>query len=351
MKVKELGEFGLIERLAARAARAGASPPGRFPLVLGIGDDAAAWRADGALELCTTDTMVEGVHFTLEAAPFDPDSAGTQDKPWRDLGWKALAVNLSDIAAMGGTPLYAIVTLGLPDETEVEALEALYDGMLECGAEFGGTIVGGDVVRSPVLFISVALTGSTPGGLLTRSGARAGDQVAVTGALGASGAWLAARRRGQGLEPEVAAALGQAHLRPRPRLAQGQKLLAAGVRCAMDISDGLVSDLQRVCQASGVAARLEAECVPVHAMVSRAMPEEALPLALGGGEDYELLFTAPTALMKEVLGQLPGGATAVGQIVPVSGSGQGAGPLGLVELRRRGRPMELASGGWDHFRR
>jgi thiamine-monophosphate kinase len=327
MQVKELGEFGLIERLAARVAAAGGD---QSSLLLGIGDDTAAWRGDGDLELCTTDTMVQGVHFSLDTAS------------WADVGWKVLAVSLSDIAAMGGEPRYALVTLGLPEETSVASMDALYDGMLECCAEHGGTIVGGDIVRSPVAFVTVALTGSTPGPLLTRSAARPGDQVAVTGKLGASGAWLAATQQVMSMEPADAEELRRAHLRPRPRLKEGSALRTSEVRCAMDISDGLVADLRHVCKASGVAARLDAERIPFHPAVLRAFPERGLALALAGGEEYELLFTASPEVMGKLPGRLAGKTTIIGEVL--------GGPPGQVTVQASTGEVALDPLGWDHFR-
>ena len=155
MLVRELGEFGLIERLSRRvsASPAGASNP-EAPLLrvrVGIGDDAAVWDAAGASEVLTTDTIVEGAHFTLETTG------------WNDLGWKALATNLSDVAAMGAAPGLAVVTLGLPPDTRVEDIDALYDGMLEAAETFGANVAGGDVVASPTLFITVALSGALAG--------------------------------------------------------------------------------------------------------------------------------------------------------------------------------------------
>src|SRR3990172_5808694 len=140
VKVSDLGEFGLIQRLAAAV---GAQPP--ESLIVGIGDDAAAWRAGDSVLLATTDTLVEGVHFLPNLAP------------WRDLGWKALAVNVSDIAAMGGQPLFALVTLALPPETDVADIDDLYAGLNDCAAEYAVTIAGGDVVRAPQFAITVAL--------------------------------------------------------------------------------------------------------------------------------------------------------------------------------------------------
>ena len=182
MQIKDLGEFGLIELLNALVTRErrgldnGAAFG--FRLLVDTGDDTAAWNAAPATELFTTDTVVEGVHFTRKTTP------------WRDLGWKSLASNISDIAAMGGLPLYALVTLGLPPETEVADIEELYRGMLEIGSQYGVAIVGGDLVRSPGVFITVALTGIHSGPPMLRSAARPGHQVAVTGYLGSSGGGL-----------------------------------------------------------------------------------------------------------------------------------------------------------------
>ncbi len=142
MNVSDLGEFGLIDRLAKAV---GASAPDS--LIVGIGDDAAAWRLGDSVALATTDTLVEGVHFLPGRVP------------WRDLGWKALAVNVSDIAAMGGTAQFALVTLALPPETSVEDVDALYAGMRECGEEYGVAVVGGDVVRATQAMISVPSSG------------------------------------------------------------------------------------------------------------------------------------------------------------------------------------------------
>ena len=287
MLVRELGEFGLIERLFRRvsASPAGTSTPGA-PLLriqVGIGDDAAVWDAAGASEVLTTDTIVEGTHFTLETTG------------WNDLGWKALATNLSDVAAMGAAPGLAVVTLGLPPDTRVEDIDALYDGMLEAAETFGATVAGGDVVASPTLFITVALSGALPGAPMLRSSASPGDLIGVTGSLGASAAGLAAL---QGASAAAGtAALKAAHRRPWPRVREGMVLAALGVRCAMDITDGLVVDLSKLCTASGCGARLEAACVPLHPAALAAFPGEALAMALNGGEDYELLFAAPPRLM------------------------------------------------------
>ena len=336
MKVKELGEFGLIELLAKLVAektqKTTERPDGSgFRLLLGIGDDTAAWKSVPSTELFTTDTMVQGVHFVL-------DRIG-----WRDLGWKIMAVNYSDIAAMGGAPLYAIITLGLPGDTLVEGIEEMYRGMLVVAQEHGGDIVGGDVVRSPTFFVTVALTGAVDGPLMTRSAAQVGDQVAVTGNLGSSGGGLRMMLQSLSFRLEVATHFREAHHRPKPRIAQGQKLRELGVLAAMDISDGLVDDLSKLCQASGVGVVVHAEQVPVHPFLKEAFPKEYLSLALGGGEDYELLFTAPDRVMKEASCTLDVPVTIIGEVVSRE-------PGKVTVLDEKGLAMSVPKGGWDHFR-
>src|SRR5881397_81109 len=206
MNVSELGEFGLIERLASAL---GEEAPA--DLILGIGDDAAAWRAGEQVLLATTDTLVEGVHFLPEFAP------------WADVGWKALAVNITDIAAMGGEPLFALVTLALPLEAEVSQLEELYGGLAECARGYGVTVAGGDIVRAPQICVTIALIGRAQmregePQMMRRDRAKAGDVVAVTGTLGDSAAGLWRLRKGATEED----ALVRAHLRPLPRLKEAQ---------------------------------------------------------------------------------------------------------------------------------
>ena len=206
MQIQELGEFGVIDllnrmvvgqrdisafrdRIPAFAGKtngnagngnAGQTNGNGFPveLLVDTGDDTAAWRTSDCIELFTTDTVVEGVHFTRVTTP------------WRDLGWKCIASNVSDIAAMGGLPAYALITLGLPPETEVADLEELYRGMLEMANKCGAAIIGGDMVRSPVVFITVGLTGVHEGSPMLRTNGQPGDLVAVTGYLGGSGGGL-----------------------------------------------------------------------------------------------------------------------------------------------------------------
>jgi thiamine-monophosphate kinase len=335
VKVSELGEFGLIGLIAEIVAptQTKETPAGR-DLVIGIGDDAAAWRGDAALQLVTVDSFIQDVHFSLDVTP------------WRELGWKALAVNLSDIAAMGGLARYAVVSLALPDDTEVDSVRALYQGMTELARESGVAVVGGDTSRGPQVALNITVLGSVPDqaeDVLTRSGARAGDKIAVTGYLGAAGAgWemLAGKLR---FDAGTSARLREAFLKPRPRLAEGRLLLMQGVKAAIDISDGLVADLGHICQASRLGARIDVAAVPVDPAARDAFGERALELALSGGEDYELLFTAPAEVINNISKMAECPVTVIGDMVTDAEH-----EVSLTD--REGRPFKLASGGWEHFR-
>jgi len=381
MTLSDVGEFTLIDRLASVLGRP--SVPG---LLLGIGDDAAAWRPTaGAVTVATTDALVQGVHFDLATTS------------WTDLGWKALAQNVSDVAAMGCDPCYALVTLALPPEVAPADVEALYAGVRECADSYGCAVVGGDVVASPVVVISIALIGeSLPGvqaigddpPLLTRSAARAGDVLAVTGALGASAAGLRVLNAavdptatpaeqaaaphpnpppqgGRGFFPSPltgegegggeaaqetspASVLVAAHRRPTPRVGAGRALVKAGVRCAIDVSDGLLADVGHICERSGVDAEIDATRVPVHAAAMARYPEDALELALTGGEDYELVCAGPAAAIdraRELLRAV--GApelTVIGKMLPAGGQ-----PPRVRVRGAAGETIWLDQPGYQHF--
>lgn len=348
-----VGEFELIS-LLVDVIEAGSAPDPS--MLTSIGDDAAATARPAETAVYTTDTLVDGVHFVAGQIP------------WFDLGWKSIAVNQSDIAAMGARPLHALATLGVPPGMPAAPFVEAYNGMLAALCEFGGRIVGGDVVRSPVLFITVALTGSAvvptvcaegarrrllpdasppPAlemALLRRDRAAPGDQIAVTGALGASaGGRRAAAEQLAGHDAEH---LMRAHFRPQPRVRQGQILATHGVRAAMDVSDGLVDDAGKLAATSGAEALLFESLVPVDEALARLFPADALATALAGGEDYELLFTAPSPVMSAVLHRLEMAATVIGQIAPATRADPGR----VAVLDERGREITLRSGGWDHLR-
>ncbi len=329
MRVSQSGEFGLIHSLAGiiQAGRDERAPAWRR-LVLGIGDDAAAWRCEPGLTLATSDCLIEGVHFTRATIG------------WRDLGWKALAVNLSDIAAMGGAPRYALVTLALPEDTDEQAAAELYQGMAELANRYGVAVVGGDTSAAPAVFINLTVTGAGEQ-LLTRSAAKPGDRVAVTGCLGmAAAGWQLLKEGGE--IPQEADPLLSAFRHPIPRLEAGRLLVQAGVQAAIDVSDGLAADLGHICEMSRAGADVSVDRVPVHPAARALLGAAALPLALGGGEDYELLFTAPAETIKQVQAQSPVPVTVVGEITS-------AHPGQVRLLDAAGRPFTLPERGWQHF--
>ena len=295
MSVQELGEFGLIDRLrhvfeANYSHRGERGDPLR--LLVENGDDAAAWDGPAGTTVLTCDAMAAGTHFDL--AYSSPE----------DVGWRAMVSCQSDIAAMGFLPSYSTVTVGLTGEEDAETVERMYVGMAQACSRYGGRIVGGDVVRAVGVFISVAMIGADPSVStgratrpMTRSAARAGDVIAVTGPVGGSAGGLEILKEGKDALGTDAEALVRAHLRPRPRVWTAIRLAAAGVRCAVDISDGLLADLMRVCESSGKGAVVRTAELPVQPELKAVFPDDWRELALSGGEGYQLLFTAPRELV------------------------------------------------------
>jgi thiamine-monophosphate kinase len=332
--VAELGEFGLIA-LLTRAL------PSHASVTLGVGDDAALLEVGNPAHLlvATCDAQVEGTHFRLGYAT--PE----------EIGQRALAVNLSDIAAMGGTPQFALISLLVPSDLDVTVLVGIYAGLQAEAAHFGVAIVGGNVARSERLALDITLLGMVARGhALRRDGARAGDAVLVTGMLGAAAAGLrlldnpALMAR---LAEEDRAPLLAAQRTPVPRVAAGQWLARHGVTAALDISDGLAADLAHLCAASAVGAMIVAEDLPISAATRRMATELGMPpedLALFGGEDYELLFTARAEiagrLAENMLAETGIPATVIGHIHVEGG----------LELRRMGQTEPLVPKGWDHLR-
>ena len=331
MKVSELGEFGLINLLAEMISKAqdtGAEPYKK--LLIGIGDDAAAWKGEPATQLVTTDSLFQDVHFRLETTP------------WYELGWKSLAVNLSDIAAMGGVPEYAVISLGLPPDAEVDDVKALYRGMLDLAQKHGVALVGGDTCRAPLVSITVTVLGSAKDSVLTRAAARPGDKIAVTGAVGGAAAGMEMLDGKLKLGAESESQLRKAFLQPEPRVAEGQSMVKLGVKAAIDISDGLMPDLKHICDASKVAARVEADKIPVAPVVRSNFAERALELTLGGGENYELLFTAGDVVIDKVKVELSCPVTVIGEIMVGE-------PGSIVMVDAHGQPVSPGKAGWEHF--
>lgn len=341
MRLAEIGEFGLIDRIA------GILPAADEDVVIGIGDDTAALRVRGdRLLLVTCDIQLEGRHFLREKiAP-------------RQLGRKALAINLSDIASMGGLPRYALVSLGLPKDLEVAWVDDLYEGLKEEGARFGTCIVGGNITSSSLILVDITLFGEVEEEfLLRRSGAQVGDRLLVTGTLGASAtglAWLLQGDKAAGtgdVRQEEVAQVVAAHLTPTPRVKEGRAIAAARLATAMiDLSDGLASDVAHICERSDVGVRVEAARLPISPatkVVAQALGRDPISFALFGGEDYELLLTAPpdrAERLASIVWQATGTPlTDIGEIIPAK--------EGRTLLLADGRRVPLEPGGWDHFRK
>jgi thiamine-monophosphate kinase len=338
-----LGEFELIAAIRERIERAGA-PESVAGLVLGSGDDAAVSVREGA-SVISVDALIEGVHFRIP--PFEP----------RSVGHKALAVALSDLAAMGAAPREAYVQLGVRDGLGEHELLALADGVGTLAAAHRVAVAGGDVTRAPALLLAVTAVGQAaePEALVRRRGARAGDVLAVTGELGGAAAGLMALERPElaaALAEPVAAALRKRQLEPEPRLAAGLALAGAGATAMIDLSDGLGGDARHLAAASGAALRIEGERLPVQdgvAAVAEAAGADAIDLAAGGGEDYELLATLPPDRVDEASAAVAACGlklTVVGSVEPgsgveLSGPGGAARPIsGFDQLRPRPAPPD-----------
>jgi len=334
MKLSELGEFGLIEVIQGIVEKSRRPQYDSWRrLRVGIGDDAAAWQGGDYAQLATTDTLVQGTHFDLNLTT------------WRELGWKALAVNLSDIAAMGGIPEYALLSLSLPGDLEVEAVTDFLQGVVELADRFQVAIAGGNLASAPNVVITLTVIGcSKDNRILMRSAAAPGEQIAVTGFLGLSAAGLKMLREKINLDAETAAILRQAHLRPTPRINEGQVLLRQGVNAAIDISDGLIADLDHICQASKVAARINIDRLPVHPAVKASFPDYR-ELALSGGEDYELLFAADKAIMEKLKLTLDCPLSVIGEI-----TGEKL-PSRVTVVDSKGNVVAVPKTGWEHFKR
>jgi thiamine-monophosphate kinase len=333
MRLSELGEFGLVSLIHSLSATYENSHLAPWQEILvGIGDDAAAWQSGDRIQLATTDTLVQDVHFDLDAIS------------WEELGWKALAVNLSDIAAMGGIPRYALLSLSLPGELDVEDISRFIDGMMRLADKFKVAIVGGNVTAATNVVVTVTIIGSSESGdLLKRSTAFPGQQVAVTGFLGSSAAGLEMTKGRAFPDAQASDILRKAHFSPMPRVREGQILIEQGIRTAIDVSDGLAADLGHICEASGVGAEIRLEQLPIHPLVRANFPNHR-DLALFGGEDYELLFTGDEAAIGRVKQVLDCPVTIIGNITHEMSAAR------VTVVGRDGNAIPYNRGGWDHFK-
>jgi thiamine-monophosphate kinase len=313
-----MGELELIRAFVAGLGQRG----GR--VVRGPGDDAAVVHADGASAV-TIDTVVDGVHF--RRATHSP----------ADIGHKALATALSDVAAMGAEPGEAYVALGLPGDFDADAAKELVAAMEALAERCGVTIAGGDVTGSPVLFATVTAIGwaTDPEALVGRDGAQPGDLVGVTGTLGgAAGGLLALDSKASALRPLPSALLDR-HRRPMPRLHEGRALAAAGVHAMIDLSDGVATDARHIAESSGVALRIRLDELPLAPGLA-GVTDDPQRLAATGGDDYELLFTCAANRRGQVEAAVDGVAW-IGDVTAGSG---------LEVVDAAGRPVALT--GFEH---
>ncbi|MEZ2574472.1 thiamine-phosphate kinase [Buttiauxella ferragutiae] len=319
------GEFSLIARYFDRVSSS------RRDVETGIGDDCALLTvAEKQVLAISTDTLVSGIHFLADINP-------------RDLGYKALAVNLSDLAAMGADPAWLTLAITLP-EVDESWLEAFSDSLFEQLEYYDMQLIGGDTTRGP-LSMTLGIHGLVPAGrALKRSGARIGDWIYVTGTPGDSAAGLAIlQERLTVKDPAQAAYLKQRHLRPTARILQGQALrdLASS---AIDLSDGLISDLGHILKASECGARVDLDALPYSdALKANVSADQALQWALSGGEDYELCFTVPEVnrgALDVAIGNLGVPFTCIGQVGPASEG---------LQFLQNGKPVTLDLKGYDHF--
>ncbi|HMO51638.1 MAG TPA: thiamine-phosphate kinase [Kiritimatiellia bacterium] len=332
MNIDELGEFGLIKRIAPWFP----APPDCHQ---GIGDDCAVLPGrDDRLLLVTTDLLVENSHFLRDRIP--PE----------DLGYKALAVNVSDIAAMGGTPTSAFLSLGLPAGMNVAWLDRFFEGLRMMSAEVSCPLLGGDTTKSASgIIINIAVLGEVEHDRIRyRSAARPGDVIAVTGSLGDSGAGLRLLLENKPVDDVAVRALIDAHHHPRPHVAEGRWLGAqTGVHAMMDVSDGIDSDVRRIMERSGVGAAIQLEALPVTEHFTAVCQRYAWPaaeIAATAGEDYCLLCTMDAAAFPAVAKEFQ------------QRFHRPLAPIGVIEAgsefhyQLNGRPAQLRRRGFDHFK-
>ena len=329
MKLSRLGEFGLIEEIRRTAATGKG-------VRIGIGDDCAWVDHLAGSSLITADLLIDSIHFDLKWT-----SLGA-------LGHKSLAVNLSDIAAMGGVPKYAILSLGIPGNFDSKQVAEFYRGFNRLARRCGVVIIGGDTNIARSLIVSVCLIGDPPARPVLRSGAQVGDDIYVTGTLGDSALGLALLR-GQlpGAKRVAAAQLLARHHRPTPRLSAGALLARRKLATAMiDVSDGLLQDLAHICRASGTGAMIWSERLPLSRAYLALAGKAGRSLALNGGEDYELLFSARPR-QRERIEKLSASAqvriTQIGRCVTAA--------QGITVLDSAGKPLSMSAKGYDHFKK
>lgn len=322
----QLGEFALIARIIERLGDAAATD-----IVVPPGDDAAIWRNTGDVTVATIDALTEGTHWRADTMSLE------------DVGWRAVTANVSDLAAMGAEPEYLLVAASLGADVTPAGLDGFIDGLAASCRAHRVRVAGGDIVRGAATMFTIAATGSASlddgaPPALRRNAGRVGDLVAVTGHPGASAAGLALIEGGRADAAE-AAPLIEAHRRPLARTAIGAAAVGAGVSCAIDVSDGLLQDLDHIAEQSNVGIELETSAIPVHPSAAALLGADlALDLALGGGEDFELILVGSAAALAELESEV----TVIGRVIAEH---RGS----AVALDAAGAPYEPARRGWDQL--
>ncbi|MBI5199227.1 MAG: thiamine-phosphate kinase [Nitrospirae bacterium] len=333
MKLSEIGELGLIQRIKEGL------PLPHEQVILGIGDDAAALRhPPGSLVIITSDMFLEGIHF--DRALFTKFQ----------IGFKALSVNISDIAAMGGRPTAALISIGLPANISVKDVDSIFEGIEESAKEYGVSIIGGDTCRSRSgIILSIAVLGNVEEDLMVRrSRAKLGDAIFVTGTLGDSAMGLEILKSRLRVTGHGSRSLIEKHLLPKPRVEEGRIIAKNKWATSMiDISDGLASDLSHICDESAVGAEIYHDGIPISFELKEMadkLERDPLYYALRGGEDYELLFTVPMDRVEEVIKAEVEGrplAAMIGNVIKDD----------RVLIDKDGRRHTLSPIGYNHFKK
>lgn len=333
MKLSDLGELKLLQTFFSLIKK-----PAAKSIIVNIGDDAAVVKSKSGYLVLTTDTLVENVHFIR--SKISPT----------DLGYKTVAVNVSDIAAMAAQPKYALISLSLPENLDVDFIKRFYEGLNEAAQEYELDLIGGDLSAAKQIVISLTVVGFSQlkQQIKTRSLAQEGDYILVTGSLGAAaaGLWLILNPQAASKVPE-ALNLIKAHVRPKARVKESLFLAAHGCKALEDISDGLARDIANICLASNVGCLIEEEKLPVAdgvAQVADLSGQRVTDLALSGGEDYELVFTVGAKKLKKLLSKASLAKikiTVVGQIKEAE--------FGYQLLTKKGQLQPL-KGGYEHYR-
>ena len=290
-------------------------------------DDTAIISNSVGMQILTSDMLIEDIHFSKQTASFE------------DIGWKAIARNLSDVAAMGAIPSYFLISLGITKKMTINEVIKIYKGMRILAKKYKVNLIGGDSSISSKVFISITMNGILKALPLLRTNARVNDLICVTGNLGGAAAGLLTLEK----DYSIKNSLTKIHLRPNPRIIEANKLAKIGVHSAIDISDGLLIDLQKLVMASNVSAEIELNSIPINNLVKKVFPKISLNLALTGGEDYELIFTCPPNLINTVDKILASKFSIIGKIRQKNKT-----PIRILQNGVDAKNIKIQ--GWDPFK-